>query len=156
MSQFLAFRHSRRHRLAWDRSLSGFISDKLFAGSRAPVAAALFLIETLIVVLASIFAVTPWTAAAFFVALSFTCNGTHSILGTAAAMDIGGRKMTGFASGVIDSFQYFGGSIGGLALGWLMNKFGPTMLFPYMIPFGLIGAFFMLFFGKTITRNSQK
>jgi sugar phosphate permease len=136
--------------------LSGYISDKLFAGARAPVAAALYLLETVIVVLATMFASSPWSAAAFFVALSFTCNGTHSILGTAAAMDIGGRKMTGFASGVIDSFQYFGGSIGGLALGELMNHFGPRVIFPYMIPFGLIGAALMIFGRGVISRNSQR
>ena len=136
--------------------LSGIISDKFFAGARAPVAAALYLLETGIVILATIFAVTPWSAAWFFVALSFTCNSTHSILGTAAAMDIGGRRLTGFASGVIDSFQYFGATLGGLALGLILNQYGLTALFPYMIPFGLIGAFLMIFFSGTIARNSHR
>lgn len=136
--------------------LSGFISDKFFAGARAPVAAALFLIETCIVILASMFASSPWSAALFFVALSFTCNSTHSILGTAAAMDIGGRKMTGFASGVIDSFQYFGGFFAGLLLGLLLDAFGMKALFPYMIPFGIIGALIMIVFGKTIAKHSHR
>jgi len=38
-------------------------------------------------------------AVTFLVLIAFTANSTHSILGTAAAMDIGGRKMAGFASG---------------------------------------------------------
>jgi sugar phosphate permease len=91
--------------------LSGYVSDKMFAGARAPVAATLFILETMIVCGAS-FSHTANQAVAFFVMISFTVNSTHSILGTAAAMDIGGRKMTGFASGLIDSFQYFGSSIG--------------------------------------------
>ena len=33
----------------------------------------------------------------FFVLISFTANSTHSILGSAAPMDIGGRRMAGFA-----------------------------------------------------------
>ncbi|MGN6367699.1 MAG: MFS transporter [Phycisphaerae bacterium] len=136
--------------------LSGWISDKFFAGSRAPVAAVLYLIETAIAVGASLFVHSPWAAAIFFTALSFTCNSTHSILGTAAAMDIGGRKMTGFASGVIDSFQYFGSALGLWALGHLLDNLGWKSYFPYMIPFGLIGAFLMIFFGKTIAKNSHR
>ena len=52
--------------------------------------------------------------------IAFTANSTHSILGTAAAMDIGGAKMAGFTSGLIDSFQYFGGSLAGFFLGELL------------------------------------
>ena len=44
----------------------------------------------------------------FLVLIALTANSTHAIVGTAAPMDIGGRKMAGFASGVIDSFQYYG------------------------------------------------
>ncbi len=92
----------------------------------------------------------------FLVALSFTANATHSILGTAAAMDIGGRKMTGFASGLIDSFQYFGATIGLWALGHLLDKYGWKALFPYMLPFGLIGFLLMVLGRNVIARGSQK
>jgi sugar phosphate permease len=136
--------------------MSGYISDKLFAGARSPVAAALFLIEAVVV----LFATTSHTANGavfYFVVLSFTCNSTHSILGTAAAMDIGGRKMTGFASGLIDSFQYFGSSVGLWILGHLLDThYHWHSYFPYMIPFGLIGFCLMLFGGRTIARGSQQ
>src|SRR6185437_12665898 len=97
-------------------------------------------------------------AVTFFVLISFTCNSTHSILGTAAAMDIGGRKMTGFASGLIDSFQYFGSSIGLFILGKLLDykPWGWKAYFPYMIPFGLIGCLLMVLGGKVIARGSQR
>lgn len=136
--------------------LSGFISDKVFAGARSPVAAVLYLLEICIVICASLFAHTAASAAFFFIALSFTCNATHSILGTAAAMDIGGRKMTGFASGVIDSFQYFGATIGLWGLGHLLDKYGWKAYFPYMIPFGLIGFCLMVFGRKIIARGSNR
>jgi MFS transporter, OPA family, glycerol-3-phosphate transporter len=135
---------------------SGFISDKLFGGARSPVAAALYLLEICIVIFASFFATTAGSAAFFFIALSFTCNATHSILGTAAAMDIGGRKMTGFASGVIDSFQYFGATIGLALLGELVQHFGWKAYFPYMLPFGVIGFCLMVFGRKTISRGSNR
>ena len=79
----------------------------------------------------------------FLVLISLTANSTHSILGTAAAMDIGGAKMAGFASGVIDSFQYFGGSLAGLLLGHLLDR-SWDWYFYFMAPFGLIGGCLML------------
>jgi hypothetical protein len=136
--------------------LSGYISDKLFAGARSPIAAGLYCMEILFVVLAALFAKTPGLAVFFLVALSFTANATHSILGTAAAMDIGGRKMTGFASGLIDSFQYFGATLGLWALGHLLDRYGWNALFPYMIPFGVIGFLLMVFGRNVIARGSQR
>ena len=136
--------------------LSGYVSDKLFKGERSPVAACLYLTEIAIVAFASFYSNTPDRAVFFLVALSFTANATHSILGTAAAMDIGGRKMTGFASGVIDSFQYFGASLGLWGLGHLLDHYGWKAYFPYMIPFGIIGFCLMIFGRGIISRNSQR
>ena len=82
-------------------------------------------------------------AVVFLVLISFTANATHSILGTAAAMDVGGAKMAGFASGLIDSFQYFGGSLAGYFLGLLLDK-SWGYYFYFMAPFGIIGGCLML------------
>ena len=121
---------------------SGYISDTLFKGRRAPVAAALYFLETIIILLAAQFhSVTA--AIVFFALISFTANSTHSILGSAAPMDIGGRRMAGFALGLIDSFQYFGGSLAGLILGNLLDKSLGTYFY-FMAPFGIIGGFLML------------
>ena len=59
-------------------------------------------------------------------------------------MDIGGRKMAGFASGVIDSFQYFGAAIALPATGWLIDKYGWGAWYPTMAGFGIIGGCAML------------
>ena len=123
--------------------LSGIVSDRYFQSRRAPVAAVLYLIETLIVVAAAQFHTTD-SAIFFFILISFTANSTHSLLGTAQAMDIGGRKMTGFASGMIDSFQYFGGSLAGYVLGALILHIGWNSYFYFMAPFGVIGAILMV------------
>jgi sugar phosphate permease len=135
--------------------ISGYVSDKLFAGARAPVAAFLYLVEAGIVFTAAQFH-TANAAVFFFVLISFTCNSTHSILGTAAAMDIGGRKMTGFSSGLIDSFQYFGSSIGLWLLGRILDRWSWHYYFYYMVPFGLIGFLLMVLGRKTIARGSQR
>ena len=97
--------------------VSGYVSDIFFKGRRAPVAAALYLMETVRHPRARRGSSTPNTVVLFLILIAFTANATHSILGTAAAMDIGGRKMAGFASGVIDSFQYYGGFLAGRAAG---------------------------------------
>jgi OPA family glycerol-3-phosphate transporter-like MFS transporter len=124
--------------------MSGMISDKFFKSSRAPVAAILYVIETIILLAAAQFH-TSNSAVFFFVLISFTANSTHSLLGTAQAMDIGGRKMTGFASGMIDSFQYLGASLAGVALGSLIDNHGWGTYFYFMAPFGILGALLMVF-----------
>lgn len=157
---------------------SGYISDLWFRGRRAPVAAALYIAQVLFTIVAmllpqggsshsaAIFAVTS------IIMISMMCNSTHSILGTAAAMDLGGRKMAGCASGIIDSFQYYGALISGYGLGVIFEKFatvspgaagGATKLNPQiwlgsMIPFGLLGAGLMIYLcikhGKSGTRGT--
>ena len=122
--------------------MSGFISDKVFHGRRAPVAAALYFLETAIILLAAQFH-SANAAVLFLILISFTANATHSILGTAAAMDIGGAKMAGSASGLIDSFQYFGGSLAGIFLGALLDRSWGNYFY-FMAPFGLIGGVLML------------
>jgi MFS transporter, OPA family, glycerol-3-phosphate transporter len=122
--------------------VSGYVSDTVFKGRRAPVAAGLYFIETLIILLAAQFSSVN-AAIIFLVLISLTANATHSILGTAAAMDVGGAKMAGFSAGLIDSFQYFGGSLAGYFLGLLLDK-SWSSYFYFMAPFGLIGGVLMV------------
>jgi OPA family glycerol-3-phosphate transporter-like MFS transporter len=122
--------------------VSGYVSDIVFRGRRAPVAAILYFLETGIILLAAQFHSVN-SAILFFVLISFTANSTHSILGSAAPMDIGGRRMAGFALGCIDSFQYFGASVAGYFLGKLLDR-SWGYYFYFMAPFGLIGGLLML------------
>jgi len=156
--------------------VSGIISDKLFGGRRAPVAAVLYFIQMVFMVLAVMMSEgllhsSALTACILILGIHTGCNATHSILGTAAAMDLGGRKMAGFAAGVIDSFQYFGAMLAGLGLGWFLDRFAvpvaqatttaaattqdattqpatvinPTIWFVSMLPWGLIGTGLMVY-----------
>jgi OPA family glycerol-3-phosphate transporter-like MFS transporter len=121
--------------------LSGVISDRLFQGRRAPVAAWIYFIGVA-VCLGAAQAHGAFAIIFSLVMISFTVNSTHSLLGPAAAMDIGGRKMAGFASGVIDSFQYLGAGLALKALGWLLDK-NWDYYFYFMAPFGLVGGILM-------------
>jgi len=117
------------------------------------VAAVLYFLETAIILLAAQFH-TSTTAIVFLVLISFTANSTHSILGSAAPMDIGGRRMAGFALGVIDSFQYFGGSLAGYFLGRLLDR-SLGSYFYFMAPFGLIGGVLMLTIVRKEASNAR-
>jgi len=121
--------------------LAGIVSDTVCKGRRAPVAMVLYFLETLIIV-ATAHAPSVKGALVGLILISFTANSTHSILGTAAAMDIGGKRMAGFAAGIIDSFQYFGGMLAGVLLGALLDK-SLGNYFWFMAPFGLFGGLLM-------------
>lgn len=128
---------------------SGLISDTIFRGRRAPVATLLYLTESLAILLTAVILghtslAGPGLACVLLTVISLTCNSTHSIIGTAVAMDIGGRKMAGFASGVIDSFQYFGAFFAGFALGGWIDRWGWDALFYAMLPFSCMGTLLMV------------
>jgi OPA family glycerol-3-phosphate transporter-like MFS transporter len=133
--------------------ISGIISDYLFGGRRAPVAAGIYCLEILVILAASR-AEGAVPIAAAFVMVAFTANSTHSLLGPAAAMDIGGRKAAGFASGCINSFQYIGSGIAMQLLGRLLDRTGYTYFFYFMIPWAIIGA--VLMFSMAKQRNLRK
>jgi OPA family glycerol-3-phosphate transporter-like MFS transporter len=118
------------------------------------VAAILYFLETAIILLAAQFH-TANAAILFLVLISFTANSTHSILGSAAPMDIGGRRMAGFALGLIDSFQYFGGSLAGYFLGNLLDR-SLGNYFYFMAPFGVIGGVLMLFIRGKISHGPKR
>jgi OPA family glycerol-3-phosphate transporter-like MFS transporter len=132
---------------------SGFVSDKFFKGHRSPVAMTLYFLEALVILIAAMViysgVVDPTPTGIllgcfFLVMISLTANSTHSIVGAAAPMDIGGRKMAGFASGVIDSFQYYGTAVALPLTGWLIDKHGWGVWYPTMAGFGVIGGIAMV------------
>ena len=55
-------------------------------------------------------------------------------------MDIGGKKMAGFALGVIDSFQYYGSALSLFLFGKFFGKFGWSAWYPLMVMFALSGG----------------
>jgi OPA family glycerol-3-phosphate transporter-like MFS transporter len=122
--------------------LSGWVSDRFFHSRRAPVAVGIYSIEVCVLLVASQIHTVNW-ALVFFVLVSFTVNSTHSLLGPAAAMDIGGRKMAAFASGCIDACQYFGAALAIKGLGYVLDHWGWGYYFYYLIPFGIIGGILM-------------
>lgn len=136
--------------------LSGWVSDRFFQSRRAPVAMAIYVTEVVVILAATQVHTENW-ALVFFVLIAFTVNSTHSLLGPAAAMDIGGRKAAAFASGVIDSFQYFGAAAATIGLGWVLDHKGWSWYFGYLVPFGLIGGalMFSIAHRRNLKRNAS-
>ena len=110
---------------------SGFVSDKFFGGQRAPVAAVLYLSQVVLTIVALMVPHTATSSAMLslflLIGIAMLCNSTHSILGTAAAMDLGGPKMAGCSSGIIDSFQYYGAMLAGWGVGKLFEVVAPVI-----------------------------
>lgn len=132
---------------------AGWVSDRFFKGHRSPVAMTLYFFESLVILTAALViysgVVGPtaggiFLGCLFLVLISLTANSTHAIVGAAAPMDIGGRKMAGFATGVIDSFQYYGAAIALPLTGWLIKHYGWGTWYPSMALFGIIGGLAML------------
>ena len=136
--------------------LSGWVSDRFFKGHRSPVAMTLYFLEAVVIGTAAIILLkglvgpTPAGIIAgclILILISLTANSTHSIVGAAAPMDIGGKKMAGFAAGVIDSFQYYGGALSlfitGRVLDATKDQYGWTFWYAIMSGFGVLGGIAM-------------
>ncbi|HEV2694510.1 MAG TPA: MFS transporter [Verrucomicrobiae bacterium] len=143
---------------------AGWVSDKFFKGHRSPVAMTLYFFESLVIMIAAmviysgIVGPTPsgiFLGCLFLILISLTANSTHAIVGAAAPMDIGGRKMAGFATGVIDSFQYYGAAIALPATGWLIKHYGWGTWYPTMAGFGIIGGCAMIMVMKKQKRMAK-
>ena len=136
--------------------LSGWVSDRFFKGHRSPVAMTLYFLEAVVIGTAAIILLkglvgpTPAGIIAgclILILISLTANSTHSIVGAAAPMDIGGKKMAGFAAGVIDSFQYYGGALSLFITGRMLDatkdQYGWTFWYAIMSGFGVLGGIAM-------------
>ena len=136
---------------------SGWISDRFFKGHRSPVAMSLYFLEAAVIAIAAVLLLkgmvgpTPagiLTGCGILIVIALTANSTHSIVGAAAPMDIGGKKMAGFAAGVIDSFQYYGGALSLFMTGRILDatkaEHGWLYWYVIMAGFGVMGGITML------------
>ena len=149
--------------------LSGWVSDRFFRGNRYPVAMVLYFMESVVIAVAAVVMayklISPSAGGIllgclFLVLIAITANSTHSIVGAAAPMDIGGKKMAGFAAGVIDSFQYYGASIGLFITGRMLSVSDGnyTYWFGIMTCFAFFGgcAMLSLLFRQTGRRAASR
>ncbi len=136
--------------------LCGWMSDRLFASRRPPVAFIFYLGQ--IVSLLALGFVHSGGAAAFLI--GFSCMwifGVHGMLSGTASMDFGGTKAAATAAGMLDGVQYVAAGLTGFGLGAILDRFGwdggaqtaghvavnaPVWVFS-IIPFSVLGALIM-------------
>jgi OPA family glycerol-3-phosphate transporter-like MFS transporter len=97
---------------------AGWISDKVFGSRRGPVAALLYGLMFLSVIVMVFSVQLPssgaldvarmWLLGACVLLISYCVIGTHGMLSGTATMDFGGRKNAGTAVGLIDGLVYLG------------------------------------------------
>jgi OPA family glycerol-3-phosphate transporter-like MFS transporter len=121
---------------------AGMTSDKLFGARRGPPAAIMYFVQ-FVLLLGFYYFSGPTSAAIYLILLSFFVNGPHSLLGGAAAMDFGGRKASGSASGMIDAFQYVGAGLTQPMVGFVIDRFGWGGWAISLAGFSLVGGVLM-------------
>jgi OPA family glycerol-3-phosphate transporter-like MFS transporter len=133
---------------------AGIVSDRLFQARRGPAAALMYYGQfVLLLVFTSVGG--PIVSPVLLVLVQFFVNGPHSLLGGAAAMDFGGRKSAGFASGLIDCWQYIGGGlVGGLLVGRLLDELGWSAWILSLVGFALLGGILMTVIWKATPRST--
>jgi OPA family glycerol-3-phosphate transporter-like MFS transporter len=133
---------------------AGIISDRLFQARRGPAAALMYFGQFAFLLLFTTLG-GPVLSPALLVVVQFFVNGPHSLLGGAAAMDFGGRKSAGFASGLIDCWQYIGGGlVAGLLMGKLLDKFGWSAWIVSLVGFALLGGILMTVIWKATPQGT--
>jgi len=129
---------------------AGWISDKVFGSRRGPVAALLYGVMIIAVVMMSVFVQTPqkdgshsllsmWMMGASVMLISYCVIGTHGMLSGTATQDFGGRKNAGTAVGLIDGLVYLGTAVQSWSLGQITEKSWRWWP-PFLIPFAIIGT----------------
>lgn len=123
---------------------AGIISDRLFGARRGPAAAIMYLGQFVMLIIFALIS-GELLSPILIVIMQFFINGPHSLLGGAAAMDFGGRKAAGFASGLIDCWQYIGaGLVAGVLMGKIIESWGYTSWIITLTAFAFLGFLSML------------
>lgn len=132
---------------------AGVISDKVFNSRRGPVVALMYFAQAIVLVLFS-FAVSPAYCGALLILLSFLFSGPHSIIGSAVAMDFGGKEATATAHGFVDAMQYAGASLVGWGMGKIIDVFGWKAWNTSLIIFAIGGGLLMCLVWKVGGKGS--
>ena len=149
---------------------AGWISDKVFGSRRGPVAALLYGLLSVCILVMCFGLNNPWVLGACVFFVSYAVIGTHGMLSGTASMDFGGRKNVGTAVGLIDGLVYLGTGLQALCLGQIAESgkgwnFGGYLtaeqtgwsLWPlFLVPFALIGTILAIRIWKAIPEAAKK
>ncbi len=134
---------------------AGTVSDWVFKSRRPPVAFFGYMLQILSLGVIWWAPGITWIIGAF-VLNSFAISMVHSMLSGTASMDFGGKKAAATATGMFDGMQYIGGSVVGIGMGWMLERFGWGVWGPSMIGFSFIGAVLMLRLWNVVPRQRSQ
>ncbi len=126
--------------------LSGWLSDRI-GGRRGPVTAVMLFVVAL---LAWVFRLLPsgpgnfWLPLLTLAGIGFFLYGPHLIMGATLAMDLGSRKASATASGIIDAMGYLGAAVSGVGTAWAKRNWGWDGAFLLWISGALVAGVLML------------
>lgn len=121
--------------------LAGYASDKWAKGKRASV-----MIPALVLLVPVLFGMGLWQTSGavmpvVLVSLSaLLLIGPYSYLAGAISLDLGGKRGSATAAGLIDSAGYFGGLLSGYGIGSLAQHYGWNTVFMALGGVGLVTA----------------
>ncbi|TPW00754.1 MAG: MFS transporter, OPA family, glycerol-3-phosphate transporter, partial [bacterium] len=98
--------------------LTGWASDRLFQSRRAPMAAILYgVMAVSILMLAGTLDKSLWFGGAATLLISMAVIGVHGILSGTSTTDFGGAKNAGAAVGIVDGMVYLGTGLQSVVIG---------------------------------------
>jgi len=134
----------------------GNISDRYFQSRRGPVTAIAYFVQAVLLLAFALLKPGPWLAAILLMLFYFFLNGCHGLIAGTASMDFGGRKAAATAAGLLDGSQYLVGSIAGVGMGWLLDRFGWNAWSWSIIIFALIACALMASRWNTLPTRAKK
>jgi sugar phosphate permease len=124
--------------------VSGFVSDRI-GGRRAPVISVmLFAVAALAWVYPRIPSGAWLPTMACLAAIGFFLYGPHLMMGATIAMDLGSRKASGAASGLIDGLGYAGAAVASAGTAYVKEAWGWSAAFNLWVGGALMAAVLML------------
>ncbi len=103
--------------------IAGPMSDKVFDKRRFPVIAISSGAVLVLLPLLALGICNPWLSTIFLILLMFFLQGANSMLMGTLPADFAGRSAASSAAGMFDSSQYFGGSIIGLVISFVLDHY---------------------------------
>jgi len=137
--------------------VSGWLTDRL-GGRRAPVISVMLFVSALLAWVFSAIPVQGHMVLSLVVlgGIGFFLYGPHLLMGATIAMDLGSRKASATASGVIDWLGYMGAAVAGVGTAWARNNWGWDGAFVLWIGAAVLAAVLMLTLWNFKTEADQE
>ncbi len=135
----------------------GFMTDRLFGGRRGAVmTGALALSALALLGMTTLHSANPAALLAFVAAVGLLTIGPYSFLSGALSLDLGGKRGSGTAAGLIDSAGYVGGIVSGLGISAIATRYGWSHAFGLLTAVALASAATAVVYWRWLERPAAR